>query len=374
MGQLGFFDADKRLAAISAEGDPLEMIDRVVPFESFRAEIEAAVLTPADEKRSNAGRKRIDVIVMFRMLVLQSLYNFSDEQAEYHVHDRMSFTRFLRLGFEGSIPDATTLWLFRETLAKAGLIERLFERFGHHLEAKGYIARGGQMVDATIVPVPKQRNSREENEAVKIGKTPEEWEKDPAKNRQKDKDARWTKKNDKSFFGYKNHVNADARHKLIRSYEVSDASVHDSQRFDSLLNRANTSSAVYADSAYRSADAERKLKARGFRSRVHERGHRNRPLTQAQIDANRRKSRIRVRIEHVFGAQHNTAGGRLVRTIGMVRAKLKIGLQNLAYNIRPVVFVERGGEEGRAQPACRTSNGAENADKERCRRSKCRPS
>ena len=157
MGQLGFFDADKRLAAISAKGDPLEMIDRVVPFESFRAEIEAVVLTPADERRSNAGRKRIDVIVMFRMLVLQSLYNFSDEQAEYHVHDRMSFTRFLRLGFEDSIPDATTLWLFRETLAKAGLIERLFERFGHHLEAKGYIARGGQMVDATIVPVSARR-------------------------------------------------------------------------------------------------------------------------------------------------------------------------------------------------------------------------
>ena len=254
MGQLGFFDADKRLAAISAKGDPLEMIDRVVPFESFRAEIEAAVLTPADEKRSNAGRKRIDVIVMFRMLVLQSLYNFSDEQAEYHVHDRMSFTRFLRLGFEDSIPDATTLWLFRETLAKAGLIERLFERFGHHLEAKGYIARGGQMVDATIVPVPKQRNSREENEAVKIGKTPEEWEKDPAKNRQKDKDARWTKKHGKSFFGYKNHVNADARHKLIRRYDVTDASVHDSQKFDALMNQANTSADVYADSAYRSAE------------------------------------------------------------------------------------------------------------------------
>jgi hypothetical protein len=100
-GQLGFFDADKRLAAISAKGDPLEMIDRVVPFESFRAEIEAAVLTPADEKRSNAGRKRIDVIVMFRMLVLQSLYNFSDEQAEYHVHDRMSFTRFSAARFRG---------------------------------------------------------------------------------------------------------------------------------------------------------------------------------------------------------------------------------------------------------------------------------
>src|ERR1035437_3054794 len=172
MGQFGFFDADKRLAVISAKGDPLEMIDRVVPFESFRAEIEAATLTPASEKKSNAGRKPIDVIVMFRMLVLQSLYNLSDEQAEYQVRDRLSFTRFLRLGIEDSIPDGTTLWLFRETLAKAGLIEKLFEHFGQHLEAKGYIARGGQMVDATIVPVPKQRNSSDENDDVKAGKTP----------------------------------------------------------------------------------------------------------------------------------------------------------------------------------------------------------
>src|SRR3954463_14397051 len=187
MGQFGFFDADRRLAAISAKGDPLEMIARV-------AEIEAAVLTPSDEKKRNAGRKPIDVLVMFRMLVLQSLYNLSDEQVEYQVRDRLSFTRCLRLGIEDRIPDGTTLWLFREALAKAGLIEKLFERFGQHLEARGYIARGGQMVDATIVPVPKQRNSRDENEDVKAGKTPAAWKRNPAKNRQKDKDARWTKK------------------------------------------------------------------------------------------------------------------------------------------------------------------------------------
>src|SRR5450432_4551576 len=186
MGQFGFFDADRRLAAITAKGDPLEMISRVVPFESFRAEIEAAVLTPVSEKKSSAGRKPIDVMVMFRMLVLQSLYNLSDEQVEYQLRDRLSFTRFLGLGIEDSIPDGTTLWLFRETLAKAGLIEKLFARFGYYLEAKGYIARGGQMVDATIVPVPKNRNSKEENEAVKAGRTPKEWTKKPAKNRQKD--------------------------------------------------------------------------------------------------------------------------------------------------------------------------------------------
>jgi IS5 family transposase len=341
MGQFGFFDTDRRLAAITAKGDPLEMIARVVPFESFRAEIEAAVLTPVNEKKSTAGRKPIDVMVMFRMLVLQSLYNLSDEQVEYQVRDRLSFTRFLGLGIEDGIPDGTTLWLFRETLAKAGLIEKLFERFGQHLEAKGYIARGGQMVDATIVPVPKQRNSRDENDDVKAGKTPEAWEKNPAKNRQKDKDARWTKKHGKSFYGYKNHVNADAKNKLIRQYDVTDASVHDSQKFDGLLNQANTSADVYADSAYRSAETEAKLSLRGLRSRIHQRANRNHPLSQAQENANRQKSRVRARIEHVFGAQQTSPGGRIVRTIGIARAKAKIGLQNLAYNIRRLVTLER---------------------------------
>jgi IS5 family transposase len=341
MGQFGFFDADERLSAISAKGDPLEMIARMVPFESFRCKIEAVVLTPAGEKKSNAGRKPIDVMVMFRMLVLQSLYNLSDEQTEYQVRDRMSFTRFLGLGFEDRIPDGTSLWLFREALAKAGLIEKLFECFGQHLEAQGYIARGGQMVDATIVAVPKQRNSREENEAVKAGKTPQAWQKNPAKNRQKDKDARWTKKHGKSFYGYKNHVNADAKNKLIRQYDVTDASVHDSQKFDGLLNKSNTSQDVYADSAYRSAATEAKLKLRGLRSRIHQRASRGHVLSKAQANANRQKSKVRARVEHVFGAQQTSIGGRIVRTIGFVRAKAKIGLQNLAYNMRRLVTLER---------------------------------
>jgi IS5 family transposase len=341
MGQFGFFDANNRLEALSAKGDPLEAIDALVAWESFRAAIEAVVLTPEDAKKSKAGRKPIDAMVMFRMLILQSLYNLSDDQVEYQVNDRFSFTRFLKLGIEDHIPDGTTLWLFREKLAKAGLIETLFERFGRHLEAKGYIARGGQMVDATIVPVPKQHNTREENEAVKAGQTPECWEQKPAKNQQKDKDARWTKKHGQSFFGYKNHVNADARHKLIRDYDVTDASVHDSQKLDELLNNSNTSQDVYADSAYRSAETEAKLDKRGFRSRIHNRATRNHPLSDAQVEANRKKSKVRARIEHVFGAQENAPGGRIIRTIGAVRARAKIGLQNLVYNVRRLVFLER---------------------------------
>src|SRR6202163_506568 len=177
MGQLGFFDAEKRLAALSAKGDPLEAIDRLVPWENFRADIEAVVLTPDEMRKSSAGRRPVDAIVMLRMLVLQALHNLSDEQAEYQVRGRLSFTRFLRLGIEDSIPDATTLWLFREKLAMAGLIEKLFDRFDHHLAAHGYMARGGEMVDATTVPVPKQRNSRDETAPVKVGRTPAEWKK-----------------------------------------------------------------------------------------------------------------------------------------------------------------------------------------------------
>ena len=343
MAQMGFFDADTRLNILSAKGDPLVTIKDTVPWDDFRSDIEAVALTPEADKKSKAGRKPIDCLILFRMLVLQSLYNLSDDQIEYQVRDRLSFMRFIGLGFEDTVPDGTTLWLFREKLAQAGLMDDLFQRFDRHLQAKGYIARGGQMVDATIVPVPKRRNTRDENKAIKNGQTPEAWEAKPAKNRQKDTDARWTKKHGKSFYGYKNHINADAKYKLIRAYKVTDASVHDSQALDDLVEAgaANTSSDLYADSAYRSEKAERKLKARGINSRIHERGKRGRPLNKRQQKSNRTKSKVRARVEHIFGAQETTPGGRLVRTIGVVRAKTKIALQNFCYNVRRLAILEK---------------------------------
>ena len=164
-----------------------------MPWEDFRIDIEAVTETKLEDRKSNAGRKPYDAILKFKILVLQSLYNLSDEQTEFLIRDRLSFMRFLDLGLEDAVPDATTIWLFREALVEAGLIDKLFDRFSQHLRVKGYIARGGQIVDATIVSAPKQRNSKYENEAIKAGKTPGEWEKKPAKNAQKDKDARWTK-------------------------------------------------------------------------------------------------------------------------------------------------------------------------------------
>jgi IS5 family transposase len=341
VGQLGFYDLDKRLEALSAKGDPLEALNALIPFESFRADIEAVVRPAPEARKSNAGRKPFDAVMMFKVLVLQTLYNLADEQVEYQVRDRLSFMRFLGLGLEDTVPDATTVWLFREALTKANLIGALFDRFNGHLNAKGYIARGGQIVDATIVGAPRQHNTREENAAIKAGKTPENWEEKPAKNAQKDKDARWTKKNDKSFYGYKNHISIDRKHKLIRRYTETDASVHDSRKLDEVLDKSNTSNEVWADSAYRSAESEAGLKARGYRSRIHRRGARNHPLSDRQQAANVTRSRVRARVEHVFGDQQTAMGGKLVRTIGIARARAKIGLMNLVYNMRRLVQLER---------------------------------
>jgi IS5 family transposase len=231
--------------------------------------------------------------------------------------------------------------LFRRLYAGPDSRSQLFALFNQHLEAKGYIARGGQIVDATIVSAPRQHNSRSENAAIKAGKTPAGWQEKPAKNAQKDKDARWTKKHDQSFYGYKNHIGIDRTHKLIRRYTETDASVHDSQMLDDVLDKSNTGAEVWADSAYRSAESEAKLEAKGYKSRVHRRARRNHPLSAREQAGNTTRSRVRARVEHVFGHQHTSMGGTIVRTIGIVRARTKIGLMNLVYNISRLVQLER---------------------------------
>jgi IS5 family transposase len=205
---------------------------------------------------------------MFKMLVLQSLYNLSDDQTEFQVRDRLSFQRFLRLSPEDTVPDAKTLWLFREQLARHGLDEKLFRRFDEQLWQSGLMPRGGQIIDASLVNVPKNRNTRDENKQIKEGKTPESWDDKPNMKRQKDEDARWTKKHGKSYYGYKNHINIDKEHKLIRRYGVTDASVHDSQVFDELLDDDNGNRSIWADSAYRSSNFESKAITVGFTARA----------------------------------------------------------------------------------------------------------
>jgi IS5 family transposase len=337
MKQPSFFDFCERQTKLLRTRDFLDRVNRFVVWELFRPDLDKAL---GRKHRDKSGRPPYDVVLMFKVLVLQALYNLSDEQTEYQILDRLSFMRFLGLELHDDVPDARTIWVFREQLIAAEAVEKLFERFDAMLDAAGFAASGGQIVDATFVEVPRQRNNRDDNETIKKGEVPADWS--DKKKAHKDTDARWTKKNNTTFYGYKNHVNVDRKHKLIRKYKVTDASVHDSQELDSVLDPRNDSQETWADSAYRSEEQEARLKDKGCASHIHERAYRNKPLTPEQDAANTARSRVRVRVEHVFGHIETAMNGCWVRTIGLMRAQAKIGLEILAYNVSRFTFLMRG--------------------------------
>jgi IS5 family transposase len=246
--------------------------------------------------------------------------------------DRLSFQRFLGLDVGDPVPDAKTLWAFQELLKPDDLSKTLFLRFDAFLRQNGFEAQQGQIVDATIVRARIRRDRSEVNEQVKRGdgENVEEWSENAR--RQKDINARWTKKNNKSYFGYKDHASVDVRHKFVRQYTITPASVHDSRVYEELIT-ANTAPEEYADSAYRSAELIAERVAAQKVPHFQEKGTRGHPLTDAQRLANRERSRVRSRVEHVFGAKVQRAGSVILRTVGLARARMKLGLRNLAYNL-----------------------------------------
>src|SRR6185295_9764561 len=268
-GQAGFFDVDERLRQLSAKGDSLERLNAVVDFALFRADLEQAV--PRSD-RAKGGRPPFDHVLMFKVLILQAMHALSDERTEFLIRDRLSFMRFLGLGLADTVPDANTIWTFREALTRARIagkpaIEVLFERFNTALSAAGFLAMSGQIIDASIVAAPKQRNTDGEKRDIKEGRIPGAWKDKPAKLAQKDRNARWTVKWSKAkpaddgaqrvdlavpAFGYKNHIGIDRRHGLIRTWVATDAARHDGARLANLISKANTGSEVWADTAYRS--------------------------------------------------------------------------------------------------------------------------
>ena len=359
--QPGFFDLADRYAALSAAGDPLERLAAVVDFETFRTPLVGALHRAT---RGKGGRPPYDPVMMFKILVLQALYSLSDEAAEFQIRDRLSFQRFLGLGLDGAVPDATTVWLFRERLVKAGAIDSLFARFDAALTERGFVAMGGQIIDATVVPAPRQRNSDGEKKDIREGRIPADWKGRPAKLRQKDRDARWSLKYSKAkvnddadpaafrpvdlavpMFGYKNHVGIDRAHRFIRTWDATAANAHDGARLPVLVSKANTGSGVWADTAYRSKKNEAFLAEGMFRSQIHRKKPKGRPMPAHIARANARRSVIRAPVEHVFAALKHRMG-LVIRTIGMARARLKIGMANLAYNFTQLAWLE-----GRSAPA-----------------------
>lgn len=333
--QPGLFGLEKRMDKLSEMGDPLVELEALIDWEAFSSVLSVIRMK---ERKSKAGAKPFDAVLMFKILVLQQLHNLSDDGIEYQVRDRLSFMRFLGLQLESRVPDAKTVWLFREHLKNHQLVELLFASFHEQLKARGFVARQGQMIDATFIEAPRQRNSREENATIKAGNIPAEWklEENADKLAQKDTDARWAKKNNETHYGYKDHVNVDEAYKLIQDYAVTEASLHDSNVFEQLLDHGvdeqGKKRPAYADSAYRSAQREQELVNVSIESHIHEKGVKGAPLNDTQKESNRIKSRTRVRVEHVFAAQA-ARGGHLVRTIGLARAKIKVGMMNLVYNM-----------------------------------------
>ena len=330
----GLFAYEEQLEKINAHQPPLNKLDQIIDWEMFRDPIEEALHV---KPKAPGGRPPYDRLMMFKILILQKYYNLSDEQTEFQIKDRLSFMQFLGIQIGDKVPDEKTIWLFKEQLKENKLSEVLFDLFNKRLTEHGIVAKEGSIVDATFVDVPRQRNSKEENTDIKKGAIPLAFAKKDqngnySKLSQKDTDARWMNKSGERHFGYKDHVNADEKTKLITKYSVTSAAPHDSTELENLIDE--TDNHLHADSAYRSKEIEAYLKNQTCQSHIHEKGYRNKPLTKIQKESNHTKSKIRARVEHIFGFMTNSMHNALyMRSIGKERIESAIGLLNLTYNL-----------------------------------------
>jgi len=330
-GKRGLFDEQESIELLSEIGNPLEKISKVIDFEMFRHTLEEKLLN--SNKKNNAGAKPFDVVMMFKILILQRYYGLGDTQVEYQIIDRISFKKFLGLESGDKVPDEKTVWAFRENITNTGIVQVLFNQFISYLEDKSMIFNEGKLIDASFTIAPRQRNTKEENDKIKKGEGADLWNEKPNKKRHKDIHARWTKKNGEKFYGYKNHAKVDSKSKFINNFIVTDASVHDSQALDRLLNEKDNAQDLYADSAYTGDNQEQIIEKHKMVNKVHEKGYRNKPLTDEQKANNKIKSKTRVRVEHVFGFMEQSMNGLALKSVGVVRATAIIGLINLTYNL-----------------------------------------
>lgn len=325
---LGLFDQDTRYRKLESLGDPLVALNQIVPWSIFREPLEAT-RRATDPRRG--GRPPHDVLLMFKILVLRELYALSDEQVEYQVADRLSFQRFLGIGIEHTVPDYTAVWRFRERLA-GKVMEDLFARLSAYIDVAGFEAKKGQIVDASLVEKPKTRKpaTPKEGESLSVQQAAH-----------RDADADWTKKHGRSYFGYKNHINVDVAHGFVRTYAVTPASTHDSQKIDALMDITQQGQPFHGDSAYRSAATAQRCQTHGLLDRTIYKAHRNRPLTEQRKAWNKARSKIRARVEHAFARIDLMRRGRPLFCTGLSRATVCVGLINLAHNLRRLLTMHR---------------------------------
>jgi len=235
MFNFGDLFVENKLNQLSKLGDSLEKLTKYIDFEMFRPSLTEFF---TKEAKGAGGRPPYDYVLMFKIIILQRIYNISDDAMEYQINDRLSFMRFLNLGISDKVPDSKTIWHYKNELAKENMGDTLFEKFNEMLVENNIITNEGSIIDASFVECPRQRNTKDENDYIKEKKDyPEGWSKN--KKNRKDVDAQWTKKGNQRYFGYKNHVKADEKTKLIKKYDTTPANVHDSQICEDLLDETD---------------------------------------------------------------------------------------------------------------------------------------
>jgi IS5 family transposase len=333
MNQMGFFSEEKALERLSKLGDPLEQLDKIMDWQIFMPIMDE--IRPDKTQDGVGGRPPYTNLFVFKSLMLKSLNGISDGQMEFYANDRLSWKRFLGLKLEEESPDEKAFWAWGELVAKSGRYEELFEIFNQKLEEAGVIAKKGALIDSTFVDVPRQRISRDERESLKRKELPDRWLFPENANElsQRDGEAAWAKKGEETHFGYKDHVKVDSESKIITAFEVTPANVHDSREICDLIDENDPMAA--AGSAYSSREIREKLLRQNpdIKLLICEKGTRGNPLTNEQKARNREISRIRARVEHVFGRIHGSMGGIVVRCIGLTRVRCSVCFKNLAYNI-----------------------------------------
>jgi len=326
MRQAGLFGLSEHLERLSKDGDPLEVLEATVGFEHVRPWLVEGL---GYSDGSKGGRPPFDPVSMFKSLVLLAQHNLSDDRMEFMIRDRLSWMRFLGFDLGAPTPDENTIRHFRNRLIETGTPNRVMKAFDWQLRKKGYIPIAGRIVDASLVPAPKQRNTEAKKAAIREAKSAKEiWPDQLNEAAQKDTNARWTLKIGGKLryrsdgtptpmiavpvFGYserrcaplvraqpRTHISTDRRYGVIRESTVTAASGADGRQLRRLVSRESTGSEVWADSALRSQRNETRLAERMLTSRIHQRKPAGKPMPPHIARGNAGKSAIRAAVEDV---------------------------------------------------------------------------
>ena len=288
----------------------LETIKSRINWEKLIKPVEQTI-SRQKENNSPAGRRTFDLLVIVKCFILQTIYNLSDPRLEEEIADRRSFQIFLDLNSQDSIPDETTICRYREMFARLGLDKKLFYEFNKQLNSLNLIVGKGTIVDATI----------KQAQATSISN--------------RDKDADFTKKRGKIYYGYKGHIAIDEDSAIIKTVEFTKASLHDSSAFDQLVDYSEQ--AVFADKGYANKTRRKKLEAIGIFDGILAKGYRNKPLSKSEKKLNKLLSTIRNRVERPFAFMKQVLQYSRCSYYDLKRNRFEFIMGTLVYNIRRLI-------------------------------------